>query len=186
MEELKKHSPFLALIVLLAVFKFVVIPVFDWQSDTLLKIKLLQKKQNKIDKLISNQKEVKTDNSKITKTVEKYNALFFPQQEESTFKLQKQKIIEELLTKHNITATNVGWEVAKEYANVLVKSYQLRIRFSGTTYDVIALMLALEMNAQLIGISDCNLAVRGQAENSAGFITGRFTLQLYVNNEAVQ
>lgn len=186
MQELKKHAALLVIIGLLSILKFVIVPIFDWQNDALLNIGLLEKKQNKIERLISNQKQAVGDDVKLSEIVNKSEAVFFVQHNESTFKLQQQKKIEDLLSKHNITASNFGWQATKEYVKISAKSYQLLINFSGQSYDVLALMLALETNPKLIGISDFNLRIKGQSKESMGMITGRFTLQLYAMNEGVK
>jgi hypothetical protein len=184
MQELKRHAGLLSIIVFLLVIKFALLPIFDWQNTILLDINLQQKKLSKIEGILANTSQDKTFERKLAASSVKSQRVFFNDQEESTFKLEQQKIIEALFIKHKISATNIGWQVTTELQDIAAKNYQLGITIEGLSADIIALMVALEAYPQYINISDFYLTVKGQSAEQTGMMNGRFTLQLYANNKA--
>jgi len=180
MAELKQHALLLMFIALLLVVKFIIIPVFDWQNDVLAKITLLEKKQHKIDKVLLHKDDNTQLNNQLTSVLKQVDGMFFPFQTEANFKLNQQKMLESLLTKHNLTTQNIGWKTSSSFAELDLVRYPIDIRFTGKTTDVIEFIAALEANKQRVEIKTFNLSFKGQREKSLGRINGNITLYLFL------
>lgn len=181
MNELKKHSLMLGLMCSLILIKFVIVPVYEWQDDKLAKIQLLAKKKEKIAGALTQETTFSEAAALLAKQVKKANNVFFPYQKEASFKVSQQKLIESLVKKYSITASNVGWQVTTPIPEYNLVSYQLRVQFVGKTLNVIDFITALETYPSTIIINDFYFGVKQQQKKNLGSINGWFILKFYAN-----
>jgi len=183
MAELKQHAWLLTIIALLAVIKFVVLPVFAWQDNLLAEISLLEKKQNKINHVLRHSEKNKHLSDELTQLLAPANQLLYPLQTEASFKLQQQKMFETLLAKHKLTVQDVGWKAATPYDELAMVRYPIDIRFTGNTLDVIEFISELESATQRLAISSFNFSFKGQSEKRLGRVNGKVTLHLFLRQD---
>lgn len=184
MTELKKHGLLLSLLAILLLAKFLLIPVIEWQDTITSDIQLLEKKSQKVDRVIAGESNTNKINLLLSEEVAKGNKLFFSHQTQSKFKLGQQKLIESLLDEYQIKSQNIGWQTPSELASLQVIRHPLQLRFSGKTLDVIKFIASVEKSQEKIEVSDFNLSLKRQSENSLGQCDGRLTLNFYVNSSA--
>lgn len=184
MAELKQYAWLLSIILLLAVIKFVIVPVFTWQDEVLADISYLEKKQDKINSLLKNSKSNNRVNDELILMLTPANKLLFPLQKEASFKLKQQERIETLLAKYKLQVQHVGWQVSTYFNKLSIVRYPIEIRFTGKTLDAIDFINALEIATPHIDIRDFNFSFRGQIDKNLGRITAKITLHLYVEKNA--
>ncbi|MEW6989435.1 hypothetical protein AADZ91_01990 [Colwelliaceae bacterium 6441] len=179
MVELKKHAFLLIILTILIVVKFVFVPVFQWQDDKILNIKMLNKKHEKIENILLNQEEGNESYHALKDNVAQGESVFFAFQKESDFKLSQQKLVETLLQKHNVRALNIGWQVTSALPEYNAINYQLRVQFNGEHLDVFNFIFSLESNPKRISIHDFNLNINGQIDDKLGNINGWLIINFY-------
>lgn len=182
MAVIKQHGLLLSLMAILVIAKFVVVPVIDWQSNIIADIRLLEKKQAKITTVIATQDDNQKIGVKLSNIIAHVDTLFFPYQGESAFKLSQQKMLEALLAKHELKSQNIGWGIITPLDELSAVRYQLQMRFSGSSINVIEFISALESHPQLIDVIDFNLSLKRQRDEYLGTMSGRMTLHLYADN----
>jgi len=183
MRELKQHAWLLAFMFVLLVAKLIIVPVLNWQEDKLADIRLLEKKQHKIASVLARNNKNKQLNTELSAVLKKTTRIFFPYQKETDFKLTQQKLLETLLTKHNLTIKNIGWQAPLVFEELFAKRYEIQIRVNGKITDIVEFMATLEANPQYIDISHFNLIVKKKKNEVVGDANGRFNLYLYSKTE---
>jgi len=183
MNELKQHALLLWIIVLLIAFKFLIMPIFAWQTQLIADNTYLEKQQQKVGKVLNDNNKNKQLLKQLVKEVKQTESMFFPFQTTAGFKLTQQKKLEALLTKHNLKSQNIGWQVSTVLNKLAVTRYSMQIRFTGETVNVINFIAALEAQQQRVEINDFNFNIKGQREKNLGKINGRVTLFFYVNQK---
>ena len=183
MAELKEHAWLLALIALLLIAKFIIVPIYQWQDKQQAEISLLAKKQNKISKVLKEKDHTAKLNQVLDTVLKQAEGLISSYQEDAKFKLNQQKMLESLLSQFNLTTQHVGWQVDRTKDSPLFTSYPILIRFSGKTTDVIQFLAAIEINPQRIEVNDFNFSFKGQREKTLGRINGNVTLMLFMENK---
>ena len=182
MDELKKHSLLLTLLASLMVTKFIIVPIYQWQDNMLERIQLLTKKKVKIDNLLKQEARFNSEAKKIKGKVEQADSVFFAYEEESDFKLTQQKLLEELLAKYELRASNIGWQITTAMPELKSTNYQLRIQFSGDLLNLLNFMAVIETYQHKIQISDFYFSVRNHSNNELGSTNGWFILNFYANS----
>lgn len=186
MAELKKHALLLLILIILVSAKFIILPVIEWQNTIVADIKLLDKRSQKVTRVITQNDNTIKLNQLLSEEVKRGNELFFPYQTPSKFKLSQQKLIESLLDKYQLKSQNIGWQTSSELTSLYIIKHPLQLRFSGKTLDVIKFIAAIEKLEKNIEVIDFNLSLKKQNESSLGQCNGRVTLNFYVNSFAEQ
>jgi Tfp pilus assembly protein PilO len=184
MTEFKQHAWLLSLVVLLVIAKFIIIPIFTWQNELIADIGLLTNKQQKINEVLTNKSRNQQLGEQLLSTLKPVEALFFPYQTESSFKLSQQKMLEALLAKYSLKIDNVGWQVTTYFDALAIVRYPIQIRFTGNTANTIQFIAAIEANSRHIEISELNLTLKGQRGEGLGRINGNVTLHLFMEQSA--
>tara|TARA_R110002167_G_scaffold366448_1_gene597397 strand:- start:20056 stop:20679 length:624 start_codon:yes stop_codon:yes gene_type:complete len=182
MNEIKKHALALSLIAILIIVKFILVPVIDWQDNTLTNIRLLEKKQIKIENVLNDQTRNLSKKRQLIDIVTDMEVAFFPYQSESAFKISQQKKLEALLSKYNLLSQNIGWQTSTVFDELSITRYPVQLRFQGELLDVITFFSVLESEQRKIKIADFNLSLKGQNEQELGTVNGRIVLYFYLKN----
>jgi Tfp pilus assembly protein PilO len=165
--------------------KFFLIPIFTWQDELVAQIGLLEKKQNKIEQVLANNKSNVQINKALADELEKTKPLFASFESETNFKLNQQKLIERLLAKHKISLQNIGWQALTELVEQSVVRYPLKLTIKGESIDIINFMTEIESHLQLIEIADFNFSLKGQQDESLGRTIGYMTLNVFADNSGL-
>lgn len=181
MNELKKHANLLIVLLILVCVKFIIVPIVDWQNNTIDVINRLESKQYKINRLISEQESLQSASTQVNENLANAEKLLFPFTNDSTFKLINQKMLEEIFNKYDLKLENVGWITSSNLTDIYVIRYPIELQFSGRTEDLIRCIVHFESYAKLIEIKEFNVTFRGQNQEKMGAVRGRMTLNLYAN-----
>jgi len=184
MAELKQHAWLLSLVALLLIVKFIIVPIFDWQDMKLAKIILLEKKQAKIDNVLT--KKSNNVNADLDLTLAQANKIFFSFQPSAAFKLEQQKMLESMLEKHKVKPINIGWKTSTFFEQLQITRYPLNVQFTGKTIDIIKFLTAIEAKENRIEIESLNLSIKGQRTNTLGRVNGSITLNFFMNSAQEQ
>jgi len=186
MNDLKKHAFLLSIIFVLIIMKFIVLPIFEWQDDKLSNIRLLEKKQIKVQQVLANQQEYIEANDNLFTIFNQVNSVFSHYKNESAFKLAQQKNIEKLLAEFNLKSQNIGWKGVSLVEQLQLQRFQVGIQFKGKSIDVINFIIALEKQPKWIDIIDFNFSIKGQKEGTIGRMDGRINMNMYNDAEFIQ
>jgi hypothetical protein len=183
MAEIKKHALLLSLLALLIVLKFVVVPIFDWQDQLILNIESQQKQATRMTKVLTDDDDQNTNRQALATELEKIERLFFSYRSDAAFKLEQQQAFEQLLEKHQLRSSNIGWQAETELQGAALKRYQMKIKFSGLFVDAVAMFIELESTLPWSEIEDFNISTRGTQKDNLGSIrSGNLTINLFMHN----
>lgn len=183
MSELKKYKYPLFLILILCLFKFIIVPIFEWQDTLIAENKLLERKAKKVDGLLADESQLNTDleNSKVAlSSIIKY---FYPQQEQQEFRLEQQKKLEKELSKYDLKSTSVGWQNTFEVPDTPLVRFQLQYAFNGDSEKVIAYLLSQQNVSYWQEVETLNINVRRQQAGELGQMSVTARISFYMLNE---
>lgn len=185
MVELKQRVGLLFFLAVLLVAKFILVPVFSWQNETLMNIKSLEKKYYKITNVLSNEAGNAKNLEYVTTQLNKAEHVFFSNQPEANFKLVQQKKIEKLIEEHQIKVANIGWQTVTDIPELSATRYSLQLVFSGLAPDAVTFINTLEAQEQYIKLSEIILALSGQNDQKLGLLRGKLVLEFFVANKNI-
>lgn len=164
------------LLLLLAVARLVLVPVFEWQTQKIETINSSQVRLQKAQQVVLRLPEI----NKALVTLKQQNEIlqtnYFSQASLGKFKLTRQQQIEKLFNEHHIRVKNFNWvaELPGE-----VTELRAVISFEGNTKDFALLQLQIAQLAKIIQLADWSLRIRNIKEGSLGLASGRLTLVAY-------
>ena len=171
---MKNNTLLISLLAFLAVIKFILVPIFDWQNELLAETAIFQAKITKSALYIKDipsfeikKNELVEKIAQSKKSIEYYNDFGF-------YKITKQKQIEKLFDKNKIKLTSLSWQTAVD--SQLGKQVKLNLQFKGLLKDFIALKLDVISLSRSIKIEKFGVTIKRQKIESLGTITGNFIL----------
>ena len=181
MAELRKHAMLLSILSLLILLKFIVLPVFAWQDALIEEISQSDKKITKINTVLENSERINQLNDSLNNALLPIESLLFNVTSEAQFKLEQQKMLEELLIKHDLKSQNIGWQTPTFLEEQSITRYPIKLSFNGKTIDTMKFITELESLQKLIEIVEFNMFLKGQNEDKLGSVNGNLTLHLFTN-----
>lgn len=180
MDELKKHPLLIALLVILAISNFILLPIMDWQDEMVSEISLKQKRLNKTTTLLKaypqNQQQLEHLESLLTKVDQQY----FPQQAENTFKLQQQTWLETIIESNQLNLQSLGWGRTKILEKTATTAFQVDIRLQGQARAFIDLHRIIENQGLKISVDEFRLNIKHSSESTLGSFQGNLKLSFYM------
>ncbi len=178
MEELKQHRVLLSFIAILVFIKFVVIPVLDWQETVIIDIQNKERKLEKASQLIKRSGSFQEDRKLISAQLKEAEQLFFSLQVDSDFKLTQQKYLEQLMATHNLNVENFGWQTSSVNDSMLLKKYQVQVRFSGNITDLVNFIISLDQHSKRYEVTNFNFSF---PPGSSNIRNGRLSINFYMD-----
>lgn len=159
----------------LLVLRFIVVPIFDWQSKTLASTQHLQKKLNKsqayledLPALLAYEKEL----AQSIATRRADNELF---SDVGRYQIAKQRQFETLFEQNQIVITSSNWlEPIPTEKGVIVL---LRLKFYGKVKSFLTSHLQLSGMSKSISITNLSLSISGQDSDSLGNVSGNIIIR---------
>ena len=180
MDEIKQHPYLIAILAVLALANFVLVPVVDWQDEMAADISLQQKRLSKTNALLENypdnKEKIKTANNVINLVQQQY----FPNQLENVFKLEQQSWLEKIIEDSQLDLQSLGWGRTKVFENTNNSAYQVDVRLRGKTRAFIDLHNIIEKQGLKISIDEFRLNVKRTSESSVGNFQGTLKLSFYM------
>jgi hypothetical protein len=179
MELFKKQPLLLGLLIVLLLIGFIISPIIDWQNDSLEEIRGLQKKQQKTQFALQREADNRTLLQSIQRQQTQFSDLFFKGGDEAKFKLERQQWLEELVTKHNFKATNIGWTNSSSVPNTSIIKHNLQVRIEGHLSKLPAFQSDLESTRQWIELDGFSVSIKRQIKHNLGQATVTLQLNLF-------
>jgi len=180
MNDIKKHALALFIIAILLYFKFILVPVLEWQDTKLLKLALLERKINRVEQLLTNQMSIEELDNDLNKHLNRLNHNFFQPQPIEEFKLQQQKLIEEELASLGLNVNSIGWKNNQNLDNASLTQFQVDIGFSGKSEQVIEYLLSVSSHVPISEVMVMNLSFQRQQMGQLGSLRARIRLAYYM------
>lgn len=180
MKEIKEHKLLIVILFFLLAAKFIVVPVFSWQSESIEEISLLAKRINKSDSAVQNLPDIKLQLEVMDANLSILSQHFFAYEEENSFQLKQQKWLEQQLAANNLTVLNLGWQPLLPLKKWQLLKHEVQLHFSGETLDLQSFLLDLEMQQRWINNHNFNYRFEQFDDKKLGKMTGRITLRFYM------
>ena len=186
MNELKKYQFELSIILVLAILKFLVVPVLQWQDQTVEQTQLLQTRLSKAKSLLASKEQLESRSSQITERLEQLKAHIYEPESAQQLKLSIQKQVERMLQNYDLDVSSLGWQNVIDLEQAPLTKVQLEYTFTGSGQDVIAYLLKLSSQPKWADYESLNVNVRRQKPGRLGRMTVRSRVAFYMLNEEVK
>jgi cell division protein FtsB len=166
------------LIILLGILlaaRFILVPIFEWQTQSLSSTQRLQDKLDKSIAYIDELPKLDKYQQDLLAEVKKRQAAREYVSDISRYQLDKFRQFESLMQKHKLAITSSNWGDPIKTAKGV--ALQLRMQFSGTMKDFIAFHLALDSLSNTLSLNNLNLTLNDQSEDKLGSFTGNINVQ---------
>jgi hypothetical protein len=183
MQDIKKHKIALSLIALLLIIKFVFVPVFEWQNETLLEVDLLQKQVSRIDNVLNNRQEIESYGDSLANSLAFSSELFLVSSDVSTFELEQQQWLELKIGEYELIAKNIGWSPSQKHAGSNLVAHNVQLNIDGNTSNIIKFIQDLQSQKYYIGVQAFNIRFKSQSGQSLGTGVTRLNLIFYRQEE---
>lgn len=164
-------------------FKFIIVPIMTWQDSLIADNKLLQRKVNKVNSLLSDETDLTAKLKSAQAQLNQATQYFYNYQPEQAFRLAQQKIIEQQLKQYELKSSTVGWQNVVTIPNTPLIRFQLQYSFSGQSEQVIAFLLAQQSIQQWQEAETLNVNVRRQRAGQLGQMTVTTRISFYMLNK---
>lgn len=165
---------------LLLCSKFIFVPIYEWQLQTMSENEFKLKKLNKSNFAINNLEQLSVDLINMQLKKDSLQPLLFDYTAENVFQLKQQQWLESLFSEKNITLTNVGWQVQVPINDWEMIQHQVKVSFSGNASDLQQLHALLESQSEWVEIIEFNHRFGRKRAEKLGEISGYMTLRFYM------
>jgi hypothetical protein len=190
MQLQNKHKVMLAMVTVLVLMRFAVMPIFEWQDEKIANIQKSTQRIVKAERVIARLPQITLALEKLKTSNKKNERLFSQAQSLSAFKLQQQQQIESLLKTFDIKVKNFNW--ATDLSGKISES-RAKINFEGKTSDLVRLHLAIAALPTLIKVTQWTTNIKKKRKrrgkntknkdthntNSLGIASGSLVLIAY-------
>jgi hypothetical protein len=175
----------LVLMSLLVSIKFILQPILDWQDEEMLRLNIEQRRIHKLTNASQRLPQLELQLVALRDNVSDHKRLFFEWQPSERFKLEKQQLIEGLLSRMGLDVQRLGWGEPIEYAGGQVIQYRAELEIKGELPDMIKWHVELEKLMPIIQVNYFSFRkVKGYG-NRANNISANIQLDFYaLNSEA--
>ncbi|GAA0353825.1 hypothetical protein GCM10009092_17740 [Bowmanella denitrificans] len=184
MSKLKKQI-LIGFLLVLAVLKFVIVPVLEWQDEKVAQINTLGQQLSKGTKLLAVQKELELKLQALQAQKGDVLPMLTTDEPSATqFQLQVQRKIDELMAKHELNVQNVNWLTPRPKG--MAVEHRLEIRMTGGLKEYLALMIDIEQQKPKLAIVEVNSLISNMrpAGYTLGRVNGRLVISAWQQGEA--
>jgi len=150
MQLQNKHKIMLAMVSVLVLIRFVIVPILAWQDEKIAKIQSSNQRIAKAEKVIARLPKITLALEKLQLSNQSTEAFFTKAQSLPAFKLEQQQQIESLFKRFDIKVNNFNW--AADIPGKISQS-RAKINFEGKTSDLARLHLAIAGLPTLIKVT---------------------------------
>lgn len=171
-----KDKPVLLLVLgVLLLARFILVPIFDWQEETLTSTQHLQKKLNKSKAYLDDLPALQAHKEALEQalTVRRAESELF--NDVNRYQIAKQRQFEAIFEQNQIVITSSNWlEPIPTEKGVIVL---LRLKFHGKVKSFLASHLQLSGVSKSISITNLSLSISGQGSDSLGNVNGNVIIR---------
>jgi len=174
-----KQGNLFFVLVTLALFKFVIVPLNEWQNEQIVDVVMKQKQLSKTEQLIANKAEIEQRASEVNKHLRLLETKV-PAVNLDSFKIDTQKELTKLLSEHSIRVERAAWIADPDPEDIYQVTIQLSL--SGRMSDFLSSHFAIEKAYPSAKITMLRSDIRRHAAKSLGLFRGRISLSFWVRN----
>lgn len=172
------------LTVLLAI-RFLIMPIFDWQTETVERLAIDEKRLDKLETSGENLPLLQGQFQLIQKVSDGLDEIVHTLSSEQQFKLEQQQKLENLLEQYNLSSLRFGWSESISLSEQGADMYRAQIQLKGKLSDFIPLHLELESNSPVIQVSGLEVRLDRQTRTQLGTATIDLELSFYTLGESI-
>ncbi|NQZ05996.1 MAG: hypothetical protein HRT35_02450 [Algicola sp.] len=165
---------------LLALIKFGLLPIVQWQNNTIDEIYQIERRNAKAEYLLGSQEQIMMKLVELDSSFKEKAEIYPNYTDQPSFRLETQIMFEMLLKQQNLSQNQFFWRDSedKQVFGTLHKA-KFNVSFTGTLKDFALLQSSLlDMNKQF-KIANMALNVRGQSAKSFGYVRASISVDAY-------
>ncbi len=176
--ESNNNKLLLSLVAVLLLIKFAVMPIFDWQAEKIDQINSLHKREVKAAELLAQKEHLMQQVQLVEKKLADQQQAFPTFATSEDFRLETQKLLEELLKKHELNVKQIFWRNNKD-VDVMEGMYKARVsvRMYGKVKDFALLHADVVTDTPSVKVVAMGLQTKQQSKTSAGTFKGVITFE---------
>jgi hypothetical protein len=166
--------------VLLALIKFGLLPIVEWQNQAIDEIYQIERRNTKAENLLGSQAQMMMKLVQLDGSYKQKADIYPGYTDQPSFRLETQIMFEMLLKQQNLSQTQFFWRDSED-KQVFGKLHKAKfnINFTGLLKDFALLQSSLlDMNKQF-KIANMALNVRGQSAKSFGYVRASISVDAY-------
>ena len=183
MNRLMSRNNLLAVVAILVLIRFFIMPVFSWQQDQLRSLKVKTQQLSRLTFLIENQDQRQEKNAHYKDLLSRASDINFSDQDGA--KLQIQKQVENIFDSNSVTVSGFDWILDSEGS---VRKLRASVKFKGTSTRLIKTFWDLSRQEKLMRQLDWKFRFKSVSSKTLGSASGSITLEFYAlpENYAVE
>jgi len=154
--------------------KYMLMPIIEWQNDSVEQLVVLNKKLDKSLGFINELPRLEQEKVKLADFLKTIKLDVDTYQDISRYQLDKQREIEKVFAENKIIIKSFNWRDIVKIGNG--SQLKLMIRYSGKLKDFISLHMAISQFNRSVEVTNFGLNIRTQTDKSLGDITGSIVL----------
>lgn len=166
--------------------RWLIVPVFDWQEQQLLQKQLLEKRVSRVTELLLNDSNYEGLFVAADVASERARATLLEVNDEASFKLEQQVLIERIINSYDLVVSNFGWNPEIVEEDFEVRIYPAVIRLEGSSYKIMMAMLEIEALDKAVLIGDFDLRIFNQSSDTMGRANARVVIQFVTRHDGAQ
>jgi len=171
-----KRNLMLAVLAVLLIARFILVPVFEWQQEQIDQIAAKAQRLVKTEHIVKRLPQINEALAQLKQSNQQQQVHYFKHDSMNRFKLQLQQKIENIFSQSNIKVTNFNW-VAETTEQIT--QARARVTFQGATKDFVLLQLAMAQLPELLNINQWDLHIKRMDTRSLGKANGNLVLTAY-------
>ncbi|MCJ8272063.1 MAG: hypothetical protein MJK04_22035 [Psychrosphaera sp.] len=169
-----------AVAVVLAVIKFGLLPVIDWQNQLVDEIYQVERRNIKAQNLLSSQDQIFMKLATLDGGYKQKAKIYPVFIDQPSFRLETQKLYEMLLKQYNLHQTQFFWRDSEDKnAFGSLHKAKFNVNFNGTLKDFALLQSRLLAVNKQYKIANMSLNVRAQTAKSFGQVRAAITVEAF-------
>ncbi|MBQ4860836.1 hypothetical protein J8L98_03885 [Pseudoalteromonas sp. MMG013] len=180
-QQFKKYKLLLLVTLLLVVIKFIIVPIFNWQSVQISKAESQQLRLIKANSIIAQKESFILAADSARESLRQYKDALFDSEKINGFKIDKQKEISSYLKENNLTLLNIGWQPELQFLNAQLHREQVRLNIGGETHRVAQFIYFIENHSKLVSVEQLSFNIRGLTTDESGTAEASLLISFYFN-----
>jgi len=164
----------LIILAIILVLKFALLPIIEWQNQSINTLQIVNKKLNKSLSFINELPKLEEQKQRLINSLAQLKSEVDTYQDVSRYQLEKQREVEKIFAMHNIVIKSFNWQDIIKLNNGT--QLKLMVKYSGKLKDFLSLHMDISKFNRSTTVSNLGLNIRGQDDKSLGVISGSIVL----------
>jgi hypothetical protein len=174
MNRLMSRHNLLAVVAILVLIRFLVMPVFSWQQDQLLSLKVKTQQLSRLTFLIENQHQRQEKNAHYKDLLSRASDINFRDQDGAKLHIQKQ--VENIFDSNSVTMSGFDWILDSEGS---VRRLRASVKFKGSSTRIIKTFWDLSRHEKFMRQLDWKFRFKSVSSKTLGSASGSIILEFY-------